>query len=104
MTSGRSTPHSLRDGVRLTVPRPLIHVAGMRDRQVAFEDQEAAIRTATHVNGVDAKTGTCGRGCTTYGAGSAAPVVTWIHPGGHEYPDGTSERIVAFFHDHTRAH
>jgi len=28
--------------------------------------------------------------------------VTWIHPGGHEYPEGTSERIVDFFRNHTR--
>ena len=31
---------------------------------------------------------------------SAVPVMTWIHPGGHEYPDGTSERIAKFFRDH----
>jgi hypothetical protein len=30
-------------------------------------------------------------------------VMTWIHPGGHEYPRGTSERIVEFFHQHTLA-
>ena len=62
------------------------------------------IATATRVNGVEAKASACGRGCTLYGGSTAAPVATWIHPGGHEYPDGTSERIVAFFHDHPRAH
>ena len=30
-------------------------------------------------------------------AHTAAPVETWFHQGGHEYPRGTSERIVAFF-------
>lgn len=94
----------LRDGVRPAQPRPLIHVAGMRDMQVAFADQQAAITVATHVNGVDGKAAACGRGCTTYGAGTPAPVVAFLHPGGHEYPDGTSERIVTFFHDHPRMH
>ena len=41
-----------------------------------------------------------------YIGGSAGPVVvpvmTWIHPGGHEYPEGTSERIANFFREHPR--
>jgi polyhydroxybutyrate depolymerase len=94
----------IRDGVRISQPRPLIHVAGMRDQQVAFVDQDAAIKTALTVNGAGTTSTSCGRGCTTYGAATATPVVAWIHPGGHEYPDGTTERIVAFFHDHPRRH
>ena len=34
-------------------PRPLFHVAGARDAQVAFADQKAAIGQAVRVNGVD---------------------------------------------------
>jgi polyhydroxybutyrate depolymerase len=56
---------------------------------------------AVHINGVDGKGKPCGSGCTLYGADTAAPVMTWIHPGGHEYPRGTSERIAEFFHQHT---
>lgn len=82
--------------------RPLFHVAGARDAQVAFADQEAAIATAVRVNGVGGQTKACGDGCTVYGSGTPAPVMTWIHRGGHEYPNGTSERIVSFFHDHPR--
>jgi len=83
-------------------PRPLFHVAGARDPQVAFADQKAAIETAVKVNGVGGSPTSCGTGCTLYGASTAAPVMTWIHPGGHQYPSGTSERIVSFFHDHPR--
>ena len=83
-------------------PRPLFHVAGARDAQVAFADQKAAIATAVRVNGVGGQTKSCGDGCTLYGSGTPAPVMTWIHQGGHEYPRGTSERIVSFFHDHPR--
>ena len=92
----------LRPSVRPTVPRPVFHVAGESDRVVRFSDQEAAIAVAIDVNGVDAATG-CGAGCTVYGAGTAAPVMTWIHPGAHVYPRGTSERIVSFFREHSRA-
>ena len=28
--------------------------------------------------------------------------MTWIHPGPHIYPRGTSERIVAFLREHSR--
>ena len=28
--------------------------------------------------------------------------MTWIHSGGHEYPDSTSERIAKFFREHPR--
>ena len=95
----------LRPSVRPTQPRPLFHVAGERDRVVSFADQEAAITIAIEVNGVGTTTtGTtgCGDGCTIYGAGMSAPVMTWIHSGGHVYPRGTAERIVSFFHDHPR--
>ena len=95
----------LRPSVRPTEPRPLFHVAGARDRQVSFADQEAAIEVALEVNGVGTRTTSCGDGCELYGsAETAAPVMTWIHSGGHVYPRGTSERIVSFFHDHSRVH
>ncbi len=92
----------LRPSVRPTRPRPLFHVAGERDRQVSFRDQGAAIEVAIEVNGVGAATTRCGDGCTIYGSDTPAPVMTWIHSGGHVYPSGTSERIVSFFRKHSR--
>jgi polyhydroxybutyrate depolymerase len=92
----------LRSSAQPAQPRPLFHVAGERDPQVRFSDQQAAIQIAIEVNGVGATTTRCGNGCTIYGAGTPAPVMTWIHSGGHVYPRGTSERIVSFFRDHPR--
>ena len=92
----------LRRSVRPKQPRPLFHVAGERDRQVRFSDQEAAIEIAVEVNGVGATTTRCGDGCTIYGSDTPAPVMTWVHSGGHVYPRGTTERIVSFFRDHSR--
>jgi polyhydroxybutyrate depolymerase len=92
----------LRPSVQPQQPQPLLHIAGLRDQQVAFSDQKAAIVTAVAVNGVRDKTTRCGDGCTLYGSGTPAPVMTWIHQGGHDYPRGTSERIAAFFQDHPR--
>jgi polyhydroxybutyrate depolymerase len=93
----------IRESAIPKVPRPLLHIGGSRDAQVAFADQAAAMRMAVRINGVDGKGKPCGGGCTIYGGETPAPVMTWIHPGGHEYPRGTSERIVAFFHDHMLA-
>ena len=91
----------LRPSVRPTEARPVLHVAGERDRVVSFADQQAAIAVALEVNGVEAPT-PCGAGCTEFGAGTVAPVRTWIHPGPHIYPRGTSQRIVSFFREHSR--
>lgn len=90
----------LRPSVQPKQPRPLFHVGGTRDAQILFADQKHAIETARRVDGVLGPGASCGSGCTIYGSTSAAPVMTWIHQGGHEYPDGTSERIAKFFRDH----
>jgi len=92
----------LRPFVEPAEARPVFHVAGRRDRQVDFRDQLAAIRFAASVNGVAEASTPCGDGCTLYGSETAAPVMSWIHPGGHVYPRDTSERIVAFFREHSR--
>jgi polyhydroxybutyrate depolymerase len=90
----------LRPSVQPKQPRPMLHVAGVSDAQIAYADQRAAIVTAIAVNGVRSQSERCGNGCTIYGGSTPSPVVTWIHPGGHEYPRGTSERIVDFFQKH----
>jgi polyhydroxybutyrate depolymerase len=93
----------LRPSVQPKQPRPLFHVAGERDPQVTFADQKAAMTIAIGVNGVRDKATRCGDGCTIYGARTPAPVMTWIHDGGHVYPRDTSQRIASFFRDYARA-
>jgi polyhydroxybutyrate depolymerase len=83
-------------------PRPILIIGGSRDAQVAFADQREAMGIAMRVNGVAGKGTSCGDGCTLYGATAAVPVMTWIHPGGHEYPRPTSAKIVQFFHEHEK--
>ncbi len=92
----------LRPSVQPKRPRPLFHVAGERDRQVTFSDQKAAIAIAIDANGVLDKATPCGDGCTVHGAGTPAPVMAWIHAGGHDYPRSTAQRIVSFFQKHPR--
>jgi len=90
----------LRPSVKPAQPKPLFHVAGTRDATIPFADQQDAIETARRVDGVTGKGASCGNGCTIYGSSGAAPVMTWIHSGGHDYPDSTSEQIAKFFREH----
>src|SRR5438876_7585226 len=90
----------LRPSVVPKEPRPVLHVAGRRDPTVLFRDQQDAIETARRVNGATDKGESCGTGCTLYGASTNAQVIAWVHPGGHEYPAGTSDGIAKFFRDH----
>ena len=92
----------LRPSVQPKVRRPMLHVAGVSDPQVTYADQRAAMVTAIGINGVRNESERCGNGCMIYGRSTPTPVMTWIHQGGHEYPRGTSERIVEFFRDHPR--
>ena len=89
----------LRPSVKPALPKPLFHVAGTRDAQILFADQQQAIDAAKQVDGVTDKGASCGSGCTIYTSASA-DLMTWIHSGGHEYPPSTSERIAKFFRDH----
>jgi polyhydroxybutyrate depolymerase len=81
-------------------PRPIFHIGGLQDASVPFAAQKEAIETAKRVNGVDGDGIACGTGCTLYDSPNGAPVMTWIHPSGHIYPPGVSERIVQFFRTH----
>ncbi len=90
----------LRAATPPRTPRPILHVAGRQDRRIQFERQEETIELARQINGATGKGEGCGPGCTLYNSSRGAPVMTWIHGGGHEYPEGTSGRIVRFFQQH----
>lgn len=65
--------------VTISEPRPVLHIGGREDRQNDFKLQLESIELARRANG------------------TRAPVETILHPGGHVYPDGATERIVEFF-------
>lgn len=84
--------------VRLTEPRPVVHVAGVRDARIPFASQEQAIELAKDVNGSTGRETGCGEGCTIYSG--VAPVIALIHPGGHSWPPNASDLIAKFFRAH----
>ena len=82
-------------------PKPVFHVAGENDPLVKFAWQQRMIDALRRLN-------QCGpaqppeNGCLTYPSKIGAPVVTFIRPGGHEFPAEAPPLIVAFFQQHPK--
>lgn len=89
--------------VHLTVPKPLLHVGGTEDRQIAFADQKEAIEAARRANGATGKGESCGLYCTRYGSNGGAPVMTLIHNSGHVYPLEVAQYTMDFFRKYSLA-
>ncbi|HEY3324229.1 MAG TPA: hypothetical protein VGP72_27505 [Planctomycetota bacterium] len=77
-------------------PKPVLHMAGETDPLVKFEWQKRTMDGLRKLNG-------CGEGkpwgdhCTLYPSATGTPVVTYIHPGGHQFPADVPSVIVKFF-------
>ena len=79
-------------------PKPVLHVAGEQDTLVKYAWQQQMLAAVRQLN-------QCGegppwesaRGCTLYPSKVNAPVVTFIHPGTHQFPAAAPDLIVKFF-------
>ena len=88
-------------GVHLTVPIPLLQIGGRQDMNFPVAQQLASIAIAREVD-ASAAGHSCGEYCTAYDSSRGAPVIAYIHPGGHIYPREASQMIVDFFKQHRR--
>ena len=85
----------------LTSARALLAVAGRRDTVAPFAVQKQTIQLARQVNRTTGAGIPCDRYCTFYPSRNGpVPVKTFIHPGGHVYPDWAPTEIVRFFKSH----
>jgi polyhydroxybutyrate depolymerase len=96
IVAGRIVPE-----IQLTEPKPALHIAGENDATVPFKVQQDAMRVVREVDGADKQGSSCGQNCTLYPSSKGAPVMIYIHSGGHVYPDNASEMIVKFFEEHS---
>jgi polyhydroxybutyrate depolymerase len=88
-------------GIEPTTPCPVLHVAGEKDPLVKFEWQRAGWSKLRAANGCEETPKPWGPpGCEIYASTRKAPVVTYIHPGGHEYPKEAPELVVKFLKEH----
>lgn len=85
-----------------TTPVPVIHFAGQKDPLVKFEMQQRTIAAVRAFNGCEDQGKDWDKSCTIYPSPKEAPVVTYIHPGGHGYPAEAPPLIVKFFQEHAR--
>ncbi len=84
-------------------PKPVLHVAGQADPLVKFAWQSLLIQRLREVN-------QCGEArpwgdsdlCTEYTSSIGSPTITYIHPGGHKFPEAAPALIVKFFKEQVR--
>ena len=80
------------------MPLPVFHLAGENDKLVKSEWQTRTIEGLRKLNDCDAgQPWHDEKWCTLYPSKSGNPVVTCIHPGGHELPETAPALIVKFF-------
>ena len=78
-------------------PKPALHVAGRNDPLVKFAWQERMIDAVLKVNQCDRDGTKGGEHLTRYASKIDAPLVTYIHDGGHGFPREAPQVIVDFF-------
>jgi polyhydroxybutyrate depolymerase len=84
-------------------PKPVMHLAGEKDPLVRFAWQERMMDALRRLNGCDAAGEPWDNRCTIYSSKDGPPVVTFIHPGGHEFKREAPALIVKFFKQHPSA-
>ncbi len=83
-------------------PCPVLHLGSEKDEIVPFESQKATIDGVKKLNGCSVEGTEWAKGCTIFASTKNAPVVTFIHDGGHAYPKEAPALIVKFFKEHAR--
>ena len=82
---------------------PILHLAGREDRLVKMEWQQAVIdRLLKHNRCTEPKPWPGHKLCKLYPSEAKAPLVTYIHPGGHRMPKDAAEVFVEFLKQHPR--
>jgi polyhydroxybutyrate depolymerase len=84
-------------------PKPALHLAGEKDGLVKFSWQQQMMQTIRKVNGCVETGQPWAANATLYPSPQGTPVVTFIHPGGHEFPADGPALIVKFFRAHPAA-
>ena len=83
-------------GGKLT-PKPALHVAGENDPLVKYAWQKVIMERIRRMNESSEGEPWGPEFCTMYPSKVGAPFVSFIHPGGHEIPDGAPAAIAKFF-------
>ena len=96
---------------KLKERRPILAITGTADTTDPFTCQFASIETAKHFDNATASNEPCpapddadpdapSPKCTLFPSTTHTPVKTYIHSGGHHYPNWAPDEIVTFFKNH----
>jgi len=96
-----SAAAAARTGAMLK-PKPVMHLAGEKDALVKYEWQTAMIEHLRKLNGCAPSGEKEGERITRYPSSTGTPVVTYIHPGGHQFTAEAVPDIVKFFKQHAK--
>ena len=88
--------------LRKAKPLPVIHIAGTKDPLVKFAWQKMMIGAVKRLNDCSREGKEWADSATLYASEGGAPLVTVIHPGGHEFLASAPELIVRFFKSQKR--
>ncbi len=80
--------------------KPAMHIAGEKDPLVRFEWQEKMMNVVRKINGCESEGREWAGKCTIYPSANGTPLVTFLYPGGHQFPGEAPALIVKFFKEH----
>jgi len=82
-------------------PKPAMHLAGEKDALVKYEIQQRVMAAVLQINGCEKTGAAWAKQATIYSSRGGTPFITFIHPGGHAYPQEAPPLIVRFFKEHS---
>ena len=91
---------ALRAPLQISLPKPVLVVAGEKDERVPFAEQKKNIAALRQINGCTGEGKPWESGATLYPAANGAPVVAVILRGGHAVPHAAAVLIAKFFQEH----
>jgi polyhydroxybutyrate depolymerase len=86
---------TIAPNVELKVPKPLMAISG--SQEPGHKTQMDSVEVVKKLNQATRPGEPCGGMCLLYRSNLAIPVLTIIHPNGHQYPGFATDIIVRFF-------
>jgi polyhydroxybutyrate depolymerase len=88
--------------IETAAPQPIYIIAGEKDPIVPFQSQQFSIALARKLLKADAAKAKVNGFERTEPGVNGVELVTYIHPGGHEFPVEALPRVINFFQRHVR--
>lgn len=83
--------------VNLLKPKPAMHIMGEKDPLVKPEWQKAMCEKILKVDNCNTQGQPYATNATLYPSATGTPIVLYVHPGGHVYPQEANAVVIQFF-------